>query len=44
MWLGEDPRTNTGLRKDMCLKEIVLCAQNMITVLSSIINMIGDPI
>ena len=28
-------------KKDMCLKEIGLCAQNMITILSSTINIIG---
>ena len=39
MWLGVAPRMDA--KKDLCLKEIGLCAQNMITILSSIVNMIG---
>ena len=32
-----------GYQKDMCSKEIGLCAQNVITILSSIVNIIeGD--
>jgi hypothetical protein len=31
-------------QKDMCLKVSGLCAQNMITILDSIINIIGEPI
>jgi hypothetical protein len=37
-WLGVPPRTDT---KKMCLKEIGLCVQNMITALGSIVNIIG---
>jgi hypothetical protein len=30
--------------KDMCSKKIGLCGQNMITILGSIVNMIGGPV
>ena len=30
-----------GYQKDMCLKEIRLCAKNIITFLRSIVNKIG---
>ena len=37
-WLGVAPRTDT---KKTCLKEIGLHAQNMISILGSIVSMIG---
>ena len=40
MWLGADVRTNTI---DMCYKEIGLHAQNVLTVLASLINIIRAP-
>ena len=42
LWLGMD--LNTDTKKDMSLEEIALCAQNMLTILGSILNMIGGPI
>lgn len=39
MWLGAGLKMDT--KKSMCLKEIGLHAQNMLTILSSIVNMIG---
>jgi hypothetical protein len=39
MWLGVPPRN--GYQKDMPSKEIGLHAQNIITILGSIINIIG---
>ena len=43
MWFGVAPRMDTKRKrkKGMCLKEIGLRAQNLITILSSIVNMIG---
>lgn len=38
MWFGMAPRTGT---KTKCLKEIGLCAPNMITILGSIVNIFG---
>ena len=41
MWLGVDPRT--GTEKDMCLRDIGLHAQIMLTILNSMVIMImGD--
>ena len=42
VWSGVDLRTD--LKKDMCLKDIELRAQNMLTNLGSIFSMIGGPI
>ena len=39
MWLGVDLRMDN--QKDMCLEEIGLCAQSMITILGATINIIG---
>ena len=39
MWFGVAARTDTKA-KEICLKEIGLHVQNMITVLGSIVNMI----
>ena len=38
MWSGVAPKVET---KEMCVKEIGLCAQNMIIILGSIFNIIG---
>jgi hypothetical protein len=38
MWLGVDLRMEV---KKMCLKEIGQCAENMLTILDSKVNMIG---
>ena len=39
---GSKNRHSTGLKKDiMCLKEIGSHAQNMLTILGSIVNIIG---
>ena len=38
MWLGVDPRADT---KKMCLKDTGLRAQNILTILGSIVNMVG---
>ena len=43
MWLGVNLRTDIK-KEDMCLKEIGLHAQNMLTILGSIANVIGSPI
>ena len=40
MWLSVVPRTK--YRKDMCCKEIGLHLPNMVPILSSIVNIIGD--
>ena len=41
MWLGVSPRTDT--KKTFVLKEIiVLSAQNMITMLTSLVHIIGE--
>ena len=40
-WEVVDCRSKNEQQKDMCLEEIGLCAQNMLTILSSIVNMIG---
>ena len=41
MWSGVTPRTDA---KDVCLKEIVgLCAKKKITILGSIVNILGGP-
>ena len=42
VWSGVDLRTD--LKKDMCLEDIELRAQNMLTNLGSIFSMIGGPI
>lgn len=33
--------SKNGCHKDMCLREIALCAQNMVSVLISIVDIIG---
>ena len=38
MWLGVASRTDT--KKDMC-SNIGMCAQNMVTILNSVANIIG---
>ena len=40
MWLGVDLKMNTN--KDMCLEEIGPHAQDMLTILDSIADVIGD--
>lgn len=40
-WSSVNLRTNT--KKDMCSKEIGLCAQNMSSILDLTINIIGYP-
>ena len=40
MWFGVAPRTDTEV--DMCLKQIGLLAENMITILGSIVNIMGE--
>ena len=39
LWLGVDLTTTT--KKTMCLKEIGLCAHNTLTILGSIVSMVG---
>jgi hypothetical protein len=39
VWLDVAPRTDT---KKTCLKEIGLYGQNMITILDSIVNVVGE--
>ena len=36
-------RSKNGHLKDMCLIEIGLCAQNVLTILGSIVNILGGP-
>ena len=36
-------RLSVDLRTDMCSKGIILRAQNLLTILGSIVNMIGGP-
>ena len=38
MWLGVDLKSDT---KKTCWKEAGLCAQNMLTILGSVVNMKG---
>ena len=40
MWLGAAPRMDA---KDVCLKEIGLCAKKKITILGSTLNIIRGP-
>ena len=44
MWFGVAPRIEINQQIATCLKEIGLHAQNMITILESIANIIGRPI
>ena len=39
MWLDVDLRV--GIKRHVFLEEIGLCAQNMLTILGAIVNMIG---
>ena len=40
-WCVVRRESKNGHQKDMCLKEIELCVQNMLTIIGSIIDMIG---
>ena len=40
-WYVVRSGSKNGHQKDLCLKETRTCAQNMLTILSPIVNMIG---